>query len=91
MRLEERITKMRQRLAELEAQAPHFSLLSERELSVFKGLAIGEPIKDIAARLGLNPGTVSTYRARILRKMACRSNAELTIYAHTHGLLTAGK
>jgi DNA-binding NarL/FixJ family response regulator len=56
--------------------------LSERELEVFRLLASGTSIADIAVALSVNASTVSTYRSRILEKMNMRSNAELTMYAN---------
>ena len=63
--------------------------LSERELEVLRLLAAGRAIKDISHQLGLSPKTISTYRARLLRKMNMSTNAELTYYAARHGLLAA--
>ena len=60
---------------------PLHASLSEREFEVFKQLASGFSIADIAASLSVNPSTVSTYRSRILEKMNMKSNAELTLYA----------
>jgi two-component system, NarL family, invasion response regulator UvrY len=59
---------------------PH-ELLSDREFDVFKLLATGKSVSDIAEQLSLSPTTVSTYRSRIIDKMCMRSNAELTRYA----------
>lgn len=56
-------------------------LLSNREFDVFKLLASGKAVSDIATQLSLSVTTVSTYRARILEKMNMRSNADLTRYA----------
>jgi DNA-binding NarL/FixJ family response regulator len=61
---------------------PLHELLSERELEVFRLLASGVSITDIAAALSVNASTVSTYRSRILEKMNMKSNAELTMYAN---------
>jgi DNA-binding NarL/FixJ family response regulator len=61
-------------------QKPH-ELLSDREFDVFKLLASGKSVSDIAEQLSLSPTTVSTYRSRIIDKMNMRSNAELTRYA----------
>lgn len=62
------------------SRQPH-ELLSDREFDVFKLLASGKSVSEIAAQLSLSTTTVSTYRARILEKMSIRSNAELTRYA----------
>jgi two-component system invasion response regulator UvrY len=59
---------------------PH-ELLSDREFDVFKLLASGKSVSEIAGRLNLSTTTVSTYRSRILEKMGIRSNADLTRYA----------
>ncbi len=56
-------------------------LLSDRELDVFKLLASGKSVSEIAVQLSLSITTVSTYRSRILDKMKIRSNAEMTRYA----------
>lgn len=59
---------------------PH-ELLSDREFDVFKLLASGKSVSDIANQLSLSTTTVSTYRSRILEKMGIKSNADLTRYA----------
>lgn len=65
---------------------PH-ELLSDREFDVFKLLASGKSVSDIANQLSLSTTTVSTYRSRILEKMGIRSNAELTRYALEKNLI----
>ncbi len=66
--------------------SPHESL-SPRELEIFLLLAAARSVSEIAAQLELSVKTVSTYRSRILEKMALRSNAELMQYAVRHGLV----
>jgi len=66
---------------------PH-EQLSTRELAVMRLLAAGKHIKEIAHALGVSSKTVTTYRARLLRKMGMTTNAELTFYATRHGLLS---
>jgi DNA-binding NarL/FixJ family response regulator len=44
-------------------------------------------ITQIASELALSAKTVSTYRARILEKMAVESNADLVRYAARYGLI----
>jgi len=61
--------------------------LSEREFSIFKMLASGKSISEIAADLSLATTTVSTYRARILSKMDLKTNADLTLYAIEYKLI----
>jgi DNA-binding NarL/FixJ family response regulator len=55
--------------------------LSERELEVFKMLASGKTISDIARTLSLSANTISTFRSRVFEKMDFRTNLELIKYA----------
>src|SRR3984885_13282260 len=59
---------------------PHESL-SEREFQVFLRLAKGETIGHMADSMSLSVKTVSTYRTRVMEKMALSSNSDLTYYA----------
>lgn len=68
------------------AKAPH-ELLSEREFQVFLRLAKGETISRIADGMSLSVKTVSTYRSRVMEKMALESNSDLTYYALKSGLI----
>lgn len=68
------------------AKAPH-ELLSEREFQVFLRLAKGETIGRIADGMSLSVKTVSTYRSRVMEKMALESNSDLTYYALKAGLI----
>jgi DNA-binding NarL/FixJ family response regulator len=55
--------------------------LSDREFEVFKMLASGRTVSQVAHELTLSVKTVSTHRMRILKKMEMKTNAELTHYA----------
>lgn len=72
-----------------DSAAPAHESLSERELQVFLRLARGESVSGIAEALNLSVKTVSTYRSRLLEKLALASNAELAAYALQHGLMVA--
>lgn len=61
--------------------------LSKREFEVFRLIATGIPIRDIAEALNLSAKTVSTYRARILEKTGLRSNADIVAYAIRNDLI----
>jgi DNA-binding NarL/FixJ family response regulator len=61
--------------------------LSDREFEVFGLLAAGKQVSEIATKLSLSVTTVSTYRSRILEKLAMRSNADLTRYALETGII----
>ena len=61
--------------------------LSDREHEVMRMIAAGVPLTEIGERLHVSVKTISSYRARIMEKMRMKSNAELTRYAMTHGLI----
>jgi DNA-binding NarL/FixJ family response regulator len=52
-----------------------------------RGIASGETVGEIAARMHLSVKTVSTYRTRLLDKMGMETNAALTRYAISNGLV----
>jgi DNA-binding NarL/FixJ family response regulator len=81
-RVVERLVHERQ-----DAEGPPHQALSERELEVFRLLASGKAVKEVAATLALSKSTVTTYRERVLQKLGLHSNTELTRYAVEHGLL----
>ena len=61
--------------------------LSDRELQVLCLLAEGKTINQIGQELCLSAKTISTYRSRIMQKMAMKTNAQLIRYAIKHGLV----
>ncbi|UUX96007.1 response regulator transcription factor [Aquabacterium sp. J223] len=65
--------------------APLHERLSHREYQVFRLLATGHSVGEIAQSLSLSPNTVSTYRARILEKTGVRNDVELALYAVREG------
>ncbi len=66
---------------------PLHELLSHREFDVFLLIASGKTVSDISEKLSLSNTTVSTYRARILKKMNMKANADLTRYALENKLI----
>ena len=70
-----------------DAQQPPHETLSDREYRVMWLIASGMQIHEIAKEMFVSPSTVSTYRARILRKLAVGTNAELVRYAIRHRLI----
>lgn len=70
-----------------EADIVLYKSLSDREFDVFKLLASGKSISEIAAQLSLSATTVSTYRSRVMEKMNMKNNAELTRYAIENHLI----
>ena len=75
-----------QQLGKKGTAAPHEDL-SEREFQVFLKLAKGETASRIAEELSLSVKTVSTYRTRLMEKMALNSNSDLTYYALKNKLI----
>ena len=66
---------------------PLHDTLSDREYRVMWLLASGKHINEIAEEIFLSPSTISTYRARILKKLGLANNAELVRYAVSHRLI----
>lgn len=66
---------------DIDSDKPSHETLSDREFDVFKLIASGKAVSEIAEILSLGVTTVSTYRARILDKMNMKTNADLTRYA----------
>lgn len=69
------------------AKGPPHESLSDREYRVMWMLANGRSISQIALELLLSPNTVSTYRHRVLKKLAIENNAGLVRYAMKYGLM----
>ena len=65
---------------------PH-EALSNREYQTLCMIASGQTVSAIADKLALSVKTISMYRARLLKKMQLKNNAELTHYAFKNGLL----
>ncbi len=56
-------------------------LLTNREFEIFKLMALGKTITQIAEMLSLASSTVSTHRSRVMEKLSLSTNSELTRYA----------
>ncbi len=61
--------------------------LSDREYRVMWLLASGKQINEIGETMFLSASTISTYRARVLKKLGLVSNADLVHYAIKHHLI----
>lgn len=66
---------------------PH-ELLTNKEFEIFKLLALGKTITQIADSLSLALTTVSTHRSRILGKFNLATNSDLTRYAISHHIIS---
>ena len=78
--------KLVSEIAEGREKPPH-ELLSDREYRVMWLIASGKQINEIAEEMCLSPSTISTYRARILKKLNLANNAALVRYADNHRLI----
>lgn len=63
-------------------------LLTNREFEIFKLLAMGKTVTQIAELFSLAITTISTYRSRIMEKMNLSTNSDLTRYALAHHIIT---
>ena len=70
-----------------DAKGPPHASLSDREFQIFRMIAEGKSVSDIAERLNLSVKTVSTHKANILQKMNMSTQAELIKYALTNRLV----
>lgn len=61
--------------------------LSEREIEIFRRIALGRSVKEIAFDLGLSDKTVATYLARVRTKTGLVSHVEIARYALRNGLV----
>lgn len=65
---------------------PH-ERLSSREFEIFRLIALGRAIKEIASDLDLSDKTVATYLARIREKTGLTSHVEIARYSMQNGLV----
>jgi DNA-binding NarL/FixJ family response regulator len=69
-----------------QTETPH-KRLSNREFQVFRMLAAGKTVNEIAIELSLSPNTVSTHKGRLMNKLGVDNNAGLVHYAVRHQIL----
>jgi DNA-binding NarL/FixJ family response regulator len=63
------------------------SVLTEREFEVFRLLAKGQPVADIAGILNLTAKTVANHQSAIRQKLGVDNAAQLVRLAARHGLI----
>lgn len=78
--------ELAERLSTDRESLPHEEL-SEREFQVLLMLGSGRAVGEISRELSLSPKTISTYRARILRKLGLQTTADMVRYALQHDLV----
>lgn len=64
--------------------ADPFQALSDREIGVMEDLLAGLGVKDISIRLGVQPTTVATYKARLFDKLGVSNILDLQRLAAVH-------
>jgi two-component system invasion response regulator UvrY len=62
-------------------------ILSKREFEIMLKIANGKSLQEIGDELFISNKTVSTYRARLMKKMELSKNAELTRYCLANKLI----
>jgi two-component system invasion response regulator UvrY len=67
--------------------SPLHEKLSARELEIFRLIALGRTVKEIAGDLSLSDKTVATYLGRIREKTGLMNHVEIARYALKHGVV----
>ena len=75
------------RIAKGSSGATPLDTLSMRELQVLRRLAMGQTNREIARSYHISIKTVDTYRARLLKKLDLRNNADLSRFAMQNNLI----
>jgi len=70
-----------------DTKKPHESL-TNREFEIFKLLALGKTVTQIAESLSLALTTISTYRSRVMEKLNLSTNSDLTRYAISNHIIS---
>lgn len=73
--------------AKLDAEVQTMSSLSDREFEVFRLLASGASVTEIADRFSLSAKTISTHKTRLMQKLGLRSNADIVRLAIAEGIV----
>ncbi len=66
--------------------ASRLDVLSQRELDILRGIALGQANKEIARTLGIAETTVKIHVQHILRKLDVSSRVHAAVIASEHGL-----
>lgn len=77
-----------EKLLDIQTEKHPHELLSNREFEIFKLIALGKSVSQIAEMLSLALTTISTHRGRIMDKMGLSSNSDLTRYAIGHHIIS---
>ena len=66
---------------------PSAACLSSREVQILMHLALGDSVKEVAAKLDLTPKSVDSYKHRIMKKLGIHDRVLLCRYAIREGLI----
>lgn len=75
------------RTGDVSEMATPYSRLTARERTVFKLLAEGHSVKQVASRLALKPKTVDVHKTNLMRKLDVHDRGELIHFAYREGLV----
>jgi DNA-binding NarL/FixJ family response regulator len=75
---------LQEKVKDEESLSNPFALLSDREISVMDDMLAGLGVKAIAMRMGLQPSTVATYKARLFDKLGVTNLLDLQRLAKAH-------
>jgi DNA-binding NarL/FixJ family response regulator len=75
----------------LAPETERYQLLTERERSVFRFVALGHTAAEIAARLLISPKSVDTYKRRIADKLNITHRSEYVRFAYKLGILESNQ
>ena len=84
---DEAVEALALRIAKGGAGTAPLDTLSMRELQVLRRLAMGQTNREIARSYHISIKTVDTYRARLLKKLDLRNNADLSRFAMQNNLI----
>lgn len=71
-----------------ESKASGLDVLTPREFEVFRHLAEGRTVSDIAKLLNSSPKTVGVHQTRIMKKLSVANSAQLAHLALSHNLIS---
>ena len=91
-RIKQQVLTLTERLEEgcpikPDANPPH-AKLSAREREVMSMMLAGQRLKEIAVKLDISVKTVTTHRARLMRKLKVEDNLGLYRYGIRNGLIS---
>ncbi|MBX3147998.1 MAG: response regulator transcription factor [Gemmatimonadales bacterium] len=65
-------------------------ILSQRQSEIVRYIGSGFATKQIAARMGISPHTVSCYLRRLMTRVRVHTRAELVVWAVRNGVISVG-